>query len=278
MDFVYEDYPLEPLGHLCIELANSVNELARTPRSLPDATQTAINEQLGAKEPHTARHEIAKLPDDLATLTAQSAGGSLHALGQILTAGVTAPLSPAILARTVVETSAVVAYLCEPEDPLGRVTRAVNLMEKSLRDDKAAKTGHPQAPLLQEMIKIKQVLGQKGYTKEHKIPGSYENLAATYLDPVDGGPFYSQLNDYVHSNLMTQMQIAVLANYRPWENHLRTYDFSLATTVIVIYAAASLEPHRSGDPRRFRNAAQQVVDCHYAFTSDPRLKFESSQS
>ena len=34
MDFIYQDYALEPLGQLCIDLANSVNELARSGRCL----------------------------------------------------------------------------------------------------------------------------------------------------------------------------------------------------------------------------------------------------
>ena len=272
MDFIYQDYALEPLGQLCIDLANSVNELARSGRAITDDERANINEKLKATEPGTARYEVAKLPDDQSTLVAQSAGGALHAIGQILTTGVTAPLAPAILARTAVENSAVLSFLCEPADHLARVTRAVNLLDKTLREDGAMKAEHPFSPIRNEFLPVQSILGQMGYMKSNAAPSGYQNLADNHLSPMDGGRLYSELNKYVHSNLLTQLAMATYADHRPWSNHWRTYDFVLATAGIVAYSTSMMEPHRSGNPQDFHAAAHQVTQRVMVFNSDSRFQ------
>lgn len=273
MDFIYNDYALEPLGQLCIDLANSVNDLACSERILTDDELADINIKLKATEPGTARYQVAKLPDDQSTLVAQSAGGALHAIGQILTTGVTAPLAPAILARTVVENSAVLSFLCEPTDQLTRVSRAVNLLDKTLREEGAMKDGHPLLPIRNEILPVQSILGQMGYMKSNTAPSGYQNLANNHLSPMEGGRLYSELNNYVHSNLLTQLAMAAYASHKPWSNHWRTYDFVLSTAAVVVYATSMLEPHRSGTPQDFHSAAHRVTQQITVFSSD--LRFQS---
>lgn len=207
----------------------------------------------------------ARIADEAVASHLQAAGSAVYAIGHVLTRGENGPLVPATLARTVLENSAVVRFLCTPEDPINRTGRAIDVLHSGLRGAGAVSLEHPLNPHLQSVGKLKERMGTLGLNRVDKLPQNYNQLVDSYLNEIEAGPVYKRLNQFAHHNMVSHTVVMASADQGTIHNYVDIYDFATRAGIALFYAVEAAQPFKAAAPPSLKCAMYNMVQQYGNF-------------
>lgn len=273
----FDLFPQDRLGQALVSFALEVNEFAKSPPSLSLEARDRVN---GIFEPlldHEINRNVVRMADEAVASHLQAAGSAVYAIGQVLLRGEHGPLVPATLARTVLENSAVVVFLCEVDDHIRRTGRAINTFHLGLLGTGAGSPSHPLHPIFRALEELKERIGSVGVRKSDKLTSHYNQLVETHLKGIEAGALYKVLNSFTHHNMVSQVGVMTSADHQTPHNYVDIYDFSSRAGAALIYAIDAATPFKHEAKPDLVIARQEVLQRYGEFVMYCIEKQSSSQ-
>ena len=273
----FDLFPQDKLGRALIGFALETNEFAKSPPSLSFKARDRVDEIFKPLLDHEINSNIALMADEAVASHLQAAGSAVYAIGQVLLRGEQGPLVPATLARTVLENSAVVVFLCEVDDHVRRTGRAVNTFHLGLLNAGARSSNHPLQPMVLALEDLKERMRSVGVRKSDKLTSHYNLLVETHLKSIGAGDLYKVLNRFVHHNMVSQVGVMTSADHQTLHNYVDIYDFSSRAGAALICAIDAATPFKHETKPDLVTARQEVLQRYGEFVMYCMEKQSSNQ-
>ena len=225
------------LGNLFQSVARKFKQVSHSDPQMDEELKQRLNTMLQAE-----KFNGALIPDEVCRGAADLLCAHLHAIGELFrTAGFVSPAIIAPQARTILENSALIHFLCDCDDQL-RIARAMKTLKEKMQKEHA-----DQNPRFSDFyLELSKAVASNGPLNRGKRvkTGEYTELIAREFGDIQGSELYAAFSGLSHHNAWVGYVHEYNVNHFPTDLELEAIDLSANVLVIVLLTLRQLVPHR----------------------------------
>lgn len=198
------------------------NEVGRSTPNLSEHEKEQINNAYSESFANPAR-----FADESLVALIQQAGALLAELANMSRSEFLAPAVVAPTARSIIEQSSLIMFLCDAEDSQMRLARTARATKKAIDEEDYFKTLPPVIELRRGLSSVVDTYNSKHRRKPIRVPEKKSELVALQLPWIVGRKLYSELCGYTHHNAFNSFYSWLVAQNNPTGAEITALFFCL---------------------------------------------------